>query len=135
DGSGVAVLDIEFQKCKWYVHQEVWKSFIDPSTSMLLDQPTKTIAKKNVNFGSLYPGAIKRHNVFSESDVFDSPTGLLPAVFFLVGGLAVRLGNSGDGVLLVPDVHDLLDFIFDRPFMTPRTVGEVRVAGAADAAF
>ncbi len=135
DGSGVGTIEIAFQQCKWYLHQQVWKAFIDKQ-SALLDVPNKTVdGKKNLNIGSLYPGAIKRHDVLSESDVTESIPGLLAALFFLVGCSVVRLGNSGDGVLLIPGVHDLEEFASDRPFLTPCTVGEVRVGGTADAVY
>ncbi len=134
DGSGIGAIEIKFQQCKWYLHQQLWKALVDNGS--MLEVPKKKIdGKKNVNIGSLYPGAIKRHDSFNESDVSESVHGLLAALFFLVGCSVARLGHSGDGVLLIPEVRDLEEFASDRPFLTPRTVSEVRVGGAADAAY
>ncbi len=136
EGGGTGIIEIEYQTCSWYVHQQAWKAFVDDKTSMLKPVPKGKIAgSKELNFGSLYPGAIKRHDTFNESELTESIEGLLATVFFLVGSSTAKLSHSGDGVLLVPEIVNLLEFCTDRPMMTPTTVGEVRVAGSADAAF
>ncbi len=134
-GCGDALLEIEFQQCSWYLHQNIWMTVVDHTTSCLRETPAKKAGGKNVNFGSLYPGAIKRHDAIAQSDLYETTPNLITLAFFLVGSLALRPTNSGDGILLIPEVSDLHTFVLDRPFMTPRSVAEVRIGGMSDAAY
>jgi CRISPR-associated protein Cas8a1/Csx13 len=59
---------------------------------------------------------------------------MLPLYFALVGCLALPV-NRGVAALLIPDVTDLTEFVWDRPAMTPKAAKECQIAGAADAAF
>lgn len=135
DGSGSGIIQIEYQRCQWYVQQRIWVALIDAHSSTLLRVPIKKPDGRNLNIGSIYPGAIKRHEVHDKSDVSESIKGLLSAAFFLVGCSATRHSHSGDGVLLIPEVTNLREFASERPYLTPRTVADVRVGGTADAAF
>jgi hypothetical protein len=108
DGDGVGSLEIEFKKCNWYLHQRAWMALVNVTNGVLLEHPGK-VDRKNINFGSLYPGAIKRHDALTESEVLDSIQGLCCATFFLVGCSYARLTSSGDGVLLLPIVENLND--------------------------
>jgi CRISPR-associated protein Cas8a1/Csx13 len=63
----------------------------------------------------------------------DPPERMLPLYFALVGCLALPV-NRGVAALLVPDVTDLTEFVYDRPLMTPTTATECQIASAADAA-
>ena len=69
-----------------------------------------------------------------DTGIEDPPERMLPLYFALVGCLALPV-NRGVAVLLVPDVTDLTEFLYDRPAMTPTTATECQIAGAADAAF
>src|SRR5436309_7052162 len=85
--------------------------------------------------GPISPGTVVRHVAFTGGTAAeDPPERMLPLYFALVGCLALPV-NRGVAVLLVPDVENLLDFVYDRPAMTPRTATECQIAGAADAAF
>ena len=55
------------------------------------------------------------------------------SLFALVGCLPLPV-NRGVAAMLVPEVENLLDFIYDRPAMTPTTATECQIANAADAA-
>lgn len=135
NGDGAGTVEIEFQRCTAYLHQQLWPAFIDEASKTLLNAPKRRIGTKNVNFGSLYPGAIKRHDVLNESELSETTHRMLCCIFFLVGCASARMTKSGDGILLVPEVSNLEDFVIDRPAMTPLTVSEVRVGSAADAAY
>ncbi len=134
DGSGRGFITVEFKKCLTYLHQRLWRAFIDSELGELLPCPTK-LDGRTINFGSIYSGAIKRHDALDPSAFTMTTPMTLCSAFFLVGCVSAQLSNSGDGVLLVPDVNNLEDISFDRPQMTPRTVSEVRTGGTADAGF
>lgn len=136
DGDGGPQIQIEYQQCEWYLHQRVWKVLVDVETGELLETPLKRdVDGGKVNYGSLFPGAIKRHDALNESEFEEPSKRLLCVTFFLVGAVFLRQTTSNDGVLVVPEPIDLLEFVFDRLTMTPHTVSEARVAGLSDAAF
>src|SRR5687767_2222370 len=64
----------------------------------------------------------------------DPPVRMLPLYFALVGCLSLPV-NRGVAALIVPIVENLLDFVSDRPWMTPTTASSCQIANAADAAF
>ena len=59
---------------------------------------------------------------------------MLPLYFALVGCLSLPV-NRGVAALIVPDVEDLTEFMYDRPAMTPSTATDCQIANAADAGF
>jgi CRISPR-associated protein Cas8a1/Csx13 len=76
-----------------------------------------------------------RHVAFTgDTGAEDPPERMLPLYFALVGCLALPV-NRGVAALLVPDVTDLMEFVYDRPAMTPTNATECQIAGAADAGF
>jgi CRISPR-associated protein Cas8a1/Csx13 len=81
----------------------------------------------------LYPGGIVRHDRFGESAVQETDAGLICMHFSLIGCLTLSV-NRVTAVLLVPEVRDLLAFYQSRPWLTPRSAKDCRIAGAADAA-
>ena len=118
-------LRVAFRKCSFYRHQEGWKELTDSDGCLNLG--TVEIA------GPLNPGAVVRHVAFStQTKIEEGVSRALPLFFSLVGCLALPV-NRGCGVLLVPEVEDLVGFAKRRPAMTPRTVRECRVAGGSDA--
>ena len=134
DGSGTTGFTIELQRCEWFIQQDVWKVIVDHTSGALLEKPDES-AKNKLNYGSLYPGAMKRHDKLNESDMSDTVKGLICVAFSLVGILAMKLNFSGDGLIIVPEVENLKEFIVDRPQLTPSAIGEIRIGGPADAAF
>jgi CRISPR-associated protein Cas8a1/Csx13 len=127
EGEGVPGVVVQFRKCSWFKHQGGWEKLIDRNGQL-------TTGAIKVD-GPISPGAAIRHVAFTaDSAVEDPPERMLPLYFALVGCLALPV-NRGVAVLLVPDVENLLDFIYDRPAMTPRTATQCQIAGAADAAF
>lgn len=126
DNTGIGAIPIEYRACSWFKHQDGWAELIDAKTGCLSGRPVEVI-------GPLNPGAVVRHVAFAAATrVEEAPERILPLYFALVGCLALTI-NRGAGVLVVPDVDDLGAFMVDRPAMTPRSVGECRVAGAGDA--
>jgi CRISPR-associated protein Cas8a1/Csx13 len=81
----------------------------------------------------LFPGGIVRHDRFDKSAIRETDAGLICMHFSLIGCLTLPV-NRVTAVLLVPEVRDLLAFCQSRPWLTPGSAKECRVAGAADAA-
>jgi hypothetical protein len=81
----------------------------------------------------IFPGGMVRHDRFDQSAIRETDAGLICLHFGLVGCVTLSI-NRVTAVLLVPEVHDLLDFIALRKFLTPQTAQACRIAGAADAA-
>jgi CRISPR-associated protein Cas8a1/Csx13 len=124
DGGGPGVV-VPYRKCEWFKHQTGWESFIDIKGRL----KTGMIPIE----GPLSPGTVVRHVAFiSDTAAEDPPERMLPLYFALVGCLPLAV-NRGVAALVVPDVRDLTEFVFDRPFMTPSTAVESLVGNAADA--
>jgi CRISPR-associated protein Cas8a1/Csx13 len=119
-------LPVSYKKCSSYKHQSLWEELVDKEgrlkqTRLDLDGP-------------VYPGAVIRHQALGDvTKLKDPPERALPLYFAMVGCLSLIV-NRGVGVLLVPEVENLLDFLIVRPCITPRHARETLVAGAADAA-
>jgi len=80
------------------------------------------------------PGAVVRHQAFTSSTRIEEDAAHVLALYFaLVGCLALPV-NRGCGVLLVPEVRDLEQFVFVRPLMTPTTVRDCQITSPGDAA-
>jgi len=126
EGRGVPGVFVEYRKCAEYKHQHGWKDCVHPKTKCL--SRTSTGIE-----GPLNPGAVVRHNAFSGPTKIDEPVErLLPLYFAIVGSVTMPI-NRGVGVLLVPDVEDLIDFTIIRPFMVPPSSRQCFAAGGADA--
>jgi CRISPR-associated protein Cas8a1/Csx13 len=126
-GEGVPGVIVEYKKCSMFKHQDGWEAFVDKG-GCLAAGPIKVD-------GPLSPGTVVRHVAFtSDTGAEDPPERMLPLYFALVGCLALPV-NRGVAALLVPDVADLTEFIYDRPAMTPTTPTECQIANAADAGF
>jgi CRISPR-associated protein Cas8a1/Csx13 len=119
-------IPVEYRRCAGYRHQAGWNALIHKRTGCLSPGPVKVA-------GPLNPGAVVRHVGFPKAtQIEDVPERILPLYFALVGCLALPI-NRGMGVLLVPEVKDLREFMFDRPALTPRTARDCRIAGSGDA--
>ena len=81
----------------------------------------------------LSPGGTVRHDSYDESAIRETDSGLICLHFAIVGCLTLCI-NPVTAVLLVPEVGNLVEFLVIRGLLTPRTVLECQIAGAADAA-
>lgn len=127
EGEGIPGVIVQFRKCSGFKHQDGWEAFVDKAGCLI-----SGMIKVD---GPISPGTIVRHVAYtSDTAAEDPPERMLPLYFALIGCLALPV-NRGVAVLLVPEVENLLDFIYDRPAMTPTTVIDCQIANAADAAF
>ena len=126
-GEGVPSLVLEYKKCSGFKHQGCWKELVATGGSLVAGTITVD--------GPISPGTVIRHVKFtSHTGAEDPPERMLPLYFALVGCLSLSV-NRGVAALIVPDVEDLLEFLYDRPAMTPSTIMDCQIANAADAAF
>jgi CRISPR-associated protein Cas8a1/Csx13 len=126
EGEGAKTLQVEYKKCAFYKHQDGWKELVN-SRGVLETKPIEVV-------GPMNPGAMVRHVAFTaDTKIQEDVAHVLPLYFSLVGCLALPI-NRGSGVLIVPEVEDLLRFCEMRPSMTPQTVRECQITNASDAA-
>lgn len=126
EGEGMPAVIVQYRKCSGFKHQEGWKEFVNGQGKL---------ANGSIKVdGPISPGTVIRHVAYTATTAAeDPPERMLPLYFALVGCLALPV-NRGVAALLVPDVVNLLDFIYDRPAMTPTTAKQCQIANAADAA-
>lgn len=127
EGDGSKLIETEFKECHSYKHQEGWKTLVNKNG---------TLSDKFIEVsGPINPGAVVRHVAFTATTKVEDPVArMLPLLFAIVGTLALPI-NRGVGVLIIPNVDDLLTFQSLRPYMSPHTVRDCKIAGASDAAF
>jgi CRISPR-associated protein Cas8a1/Csx13 len=126
EGEGLPALIVQFRKCSRFKHQGGWKDFVDKNGCLV-----SGMLKVD---GPLSPGAVVRHVQYTaDTAAEDPPQRMLPLYFAIIGCLPLPV-NRGVAALLVPDVENLMDFIYDRPAMTPTTAKQCLIASAADAA-
>jgi len=127
EGEGIPGVVVQYKKCSGFKHQDGWKELIDKNGCLT----TNTIRVD----GPISPGTVVRHVAFTgDTGAEDPPERMLPLYFALIGCLSLPV-NRGVAALLVPDVSDLTEFVYDRPAMTPTTSTECQITNAADAAF
>lgn len=125
DGDGKTVIRTQYRHCSWYKHQD--------GGEVLADQHGLVPDTLEV-IGPLNPGAVVRHNAFpGNTKVEENADRLICLYFAMVGCLALSV-NRGAGVLLIPEVNHLQQFCLVRPFLTPTSARDCRIASAADAA-
>jgi len=118
-----AFITVNVKKCRDYKHQNGASEIADN----LGKSPMEVI-------GPLNPGAIIRHMRYSmATKIVDEADRILPLYFSIVGCISLAM-NKGVGILIIPEVHNLIDFVKTRPLMTPSMARECRVAGTSDAA-
>ncbi len=124
EGGGPGVV-VEYRRCEWFKHQSGWESFVDKKGQLAAGLiPVE---------GPLSPGTVVRHVAYNADTAAEEPAQrMLPLYFALVGCLPLAV-NRGVAALLVPDVVNLEEFVFDRPAMTPTKAAECQIANAADA--
>jgi CRISPR-associated protein Cas8a1/Csx13 len=126
EGDGSKIMNIVFKECESYKHQSGWETLVEKSGS-LRKKPVEVI-------GPINPGAVVRHVAYTSTSKMEEPVErILPLYFALVGTLALPI-NRGVGVLIVPEVDDLVSFQILRPLMSPRNARDCKIAGASDAA-
>lgn len=129
EGDTGPTIQVSYKPCSWYKHQDGWEKLAvkDATDGRLTTKPVEVA-------GPLNPGAAVRHVKFSNATtISEGVEHVLSLYFALVGCLALPI-NRGSGVLIVPDVPDLKSFSTARPWMTPASARDCRVAGASDAA-
>jgi CRISPR-associated protein Cas8a1/Csx13 len=127
EDDGKPPIELRYRDCSWYKHQNGWKDLVDEKTGRLTRKPIEIA-------GPMNPGAMVRHNAFAaQTKLEESPEMIISLYFALIGCLALSV-NRGVGVLIVPEVSDLMEFARLRPFMTPRTDLECQITSAGDAA-
>ncbi|QGQ25777.1 type I-MYXAN CRISPR-associated Cas8a1/Cmx1 [Gimesia benthica] len=124
-GGGSWEVPVAYRKWSWFKQQSGWKDLIDQH-GRFQTQPIRIDS-------SIYPGASIRHFAFKNQTAIKEPLKrILPLYFSLVGCLAMAV-NRGVGILLVPEVKDLHEFIQQRPRLNPQHASECRVLNSADA--
>lgn len=127
EGDGIPGIMVEYRKCLGFKkYQEGWQAFVDKNGCLTSDSLKVD--------GPISPGTVVRHVAYiRDTAAEDPPERMLPLYFALVGCLPLPV-NRGVAALLVPEVENLLDFVYDRPAMSPTTPRECQIASAADAA-
>ena len=127
EGEGIPGVVVEYRKCSGFKHQAGWQEFADKNGQLI-----SGVLKVD---GPISPGSVVRHVAFTSSTAAEEPPErMLPLYFALVGCLSLPV-NRGVAALIVPEVENLRDFIYDRPAMTPSTARDCQIANAADAGF
>ena len=83
---------------------------------------------------TIAPGFVQRHVAYPSTALEQPPGHAMALHFALIGTLSLAIGRTGKGVLIVPDVVDLRDFIRRRPLLNPREARDCQIASPADAA-
>lgn len=126
EGDGVPGVVVQYRKCSGFKHQHGWEEFVEKDGTL-------TRGPIRVD-GPISPGTVVRHVAFTGDTVAeDPPDRMLPLYFALVGCMPLPV-NRGVAALLVPEVEDLTEFVFDRRALSPTTARECQIANAADAA-
>lgn len=82
--------------------------------------------------GSLFPGAVVRHNKYGDTKHEGTVAELLAAYFALIGTLSLPV-NRGSAVLLIPEVKDLVTFAAKRQRVTPQSYHDCLIGGMGEA--
>ena len=115
---------MEYKRCSGFKHQRGWEQLVDKNGRLVT-------ADVKVD-GPISPGTVIRHVQFAGATAAeDPPVRILPLYFALVGCLSLPV-NRGVAALIVPEVGNLQEFLYDRPAMTPSTPSDCQIANAAD---
>jgi CRISPR-associated protein Cas8a1/Csx13 len=118
-------MTVQYQDLVDYTHRGSWKDLVTPKGTF---REMVTIP------GTIAPGFVQRHVAHPASVVEQPPGHAIALHFALVGTFSLPIGRSGRGVLIVPDVRNLHEFIRRRPMFNPREPRECQIASPADAA-
>lgn len=126
EGTGIPAVTVEYRKCSGFKHQKGWQSLVDKQ-GCLSYKPVQVD-------GPISPGSVVRHVKYTGQTAAEDPVErMLPLYFALIGCLPLAV-NRGVANLVVPEVHDLENFVYDRQAMTPSGVKESVIANGSDAA-
>lgn len=121
---GVPGLEVSYKKCSFFKHQDGWQSLVDKKAN---------ITSGNVSIdGPICPGTVVRHVAFTGPTCAEDPPERMLALYFAMVGCLSLPVNRGVAALIIPEVMDLTEFIYDRPFMSPSTSMDCQIANAAD---
>jgi CRISPR-associated protein Cas8a1/Csx13 len=113
---------VSLQPYSSFAHQNAWED-----TLAAFKNGTKLAGWAN-------PGAVGRHNAFSNTELVYSVEQTIATLFSIVGCLSFQItGDSSMGALVIPEPSSLIQFAEVRPSLTPRLVRDVYVAGTSDA--
>lgn len=112
---------VSVQPYAGFAHQEAWQDAI-------------TSFKTGVQLaGWANPGAVGRHNAYSDTELTYSPSQTIATLFSIVGCVSYQVsGDAAAGALVVPVPMDLVAFARARSRMLARP-SDVHVAGTSDA--
>ena len=117
-------MTVQHQYLIGYTHRSGWRDLVTPKGEL---RPSAPIG------GTIAPGFVQRH-VAHPASAIELPVGLaLSAHFALVGTLSLAI-NRNSGVLVIPDVQELRQFVRRRPHLNPRAPRDCQVNSPADAA-
>jgi CRISPR-associated protein Cas8a1/Csx13 len=126
EGNGLPGVQVEYRKCSGFKHRDGWQELVDKRDCLSM-----TNIKTD---GPVSPGSVVRHVAYTtDTATSDPPMRMLPLYFALVGCLPLSV-NRGVAALVVPEVGSLLDFITDRPLMSPTSPKQCVISNAADGA-
>lgn len=116
-------LTVQYPELIRYVHQSAWKSLVSRRALRARVAVDSTIA----------PGFAQRHVIHSSTYIELAPNLAVASHFALVGTISFVLDRDS-GVLVIPDVQDLGDFVRRRQLLNPRDAKGCQVNSPADAA-
>lgn len=112
---------VSIQPYAGFAHQEAWKDAV------------ASFKGGTQLAGWANPGAVGRHNAYSDTELTYSPGQTLATVFAIVGCASFQVaGDAAMGALVIPVPSNLIAFAKARSFMTPKA-RDVYVAGTSDA--
>jgi CRISPR-associated protein Cas8a1/Csx13 len=115
---------VQHQDLEGYTHQLAWKELVTPKGAL---RPAVSIS------GTIAPGFVQRHVIHATTTIEQTPGLALALHFALVGTLSLSIDRQS-GVMVVPDVQDLNEFIKRRQLLNPRSARGCQVNSPADAA-
>jgi CRISPR-associated protein Cas8a1/Csx13 len=118
-------LTVEHQDLVDYTHREAWRDLVTPKGEL---REAVEIA------GTIAPGFVQRHVVHGATTIQQPPGHAIALHFALVGTVSLAVGHGGTGVLIVPDVQNLREFVRRRPFLNPGTARDCHITSPADGA-
>ncbi len=125
EGDGTSSVQLQFRACHAFRHQKGWNDLT--TKGKLTSKPVRVE-------GPLLPGAAVRHNAFPTHTKIQEPVERALSLHFAPVGTLSLAASRGTGVLLVPEVTDLVAFARARPGLTPSTPRQCRIASSGDAA-
>ncbi len=127
EGEGMPGVETTYRKCSGFKHQEGWQEFVG-SDGCLTQKTIRLDGPISPGVGGAACG------FYGPTRPRRRPAGAIMLPLYCIGRFLTLAVNRGVAVLLVPEVENLNEFVFDRQWMTPTTAVQTQVANAADAA-